>query len=367
MANDRKNWLSLNLVPGIGPGKMQNLIARFGSPDKVFEASRDELLAVESIDKLTAEAILGHKTRVNLDRELELIDKHGIKIVTIQDGEYPLSLKFIFDPPLLLYVKGTLIPEDNIAVAMVGARRGTAYGKTVTEKLSGELAKKGITVISGLARGVDTWAHRGALAKGGRTIAVLGSGLGVIYPPENKSLAENIAGQGAVVSEFPMMTIPDRGNFPRRNRLISGLSLGTVVVEAAEESGALITAGYALEQGREVFAVPGNIYSNYSRGTHKLIRQGAKLTANVEDIIEEIESLRQMCLMAQKEPLGVSEEAVLTPEEQQVYATMTSDPLYIDQISDNSKININLLASVLVALEMKGRIKQLSGKRFMKF
>lgn len=366
MLNDKKSWIALSLVPGIGPIKMRNLIAHFGSPEKVLEAPNDELLAVEGIDAATAKAIVQHKTKNNLDRELELIHKHQVKVITVEDEEYPLNLKFTFDPPMLIYVKGTLIPEDNIAISMVGARKATGYGKTITEKLSGELAQRGITIISGLARGIDTSAHRGALNKGGRTIAVLGSGLAILYPPENKGLAEEIARQGAVISEFSMATGPERGNFPRRNRLISGLSLGTVVVEAAEESGALITASYALEQGREVFAVPGNIYNKYSQGTHKLIKQGAKLTEKAEDIIEEIDSFRQMRFYPKKNSGNVSEPVPLSSEERQVYEAMIPEPLYIDQISETSNISINLLASILVGLEMKGKIKQLSGKRFIK-
>ena len=367
MTDNTKSWLTLSLVPRIGQIRMRNLVTRFGSPDKVFEASPQELSAVEGMDRPAVEAIIGYKTDgAEVERELELIIRQGARIVTIQDEDYPFNLKFTFDPPCLLYVKGTLIPQDNISVAVVGARRATAYGLTAAEKLSGALAEKMITVVSGLARGVDTCAHRGALAGGGRTIGVLGSGLGVMYPPENKKLAEEISAHGAVISEFSMMTRPEKGNFPRRNRLISGLTLGTVVVEAAEESGALITAGYALEQGREVFAIPGNIWNKYSRGTHKLIRQGAKLTAGVEDIIEEIESLREMCLSGQKEQINIPEESGLSTEEQHVYDTMSGEPLYIDDISQNSKINVSLLASVLMGLEMKGRIKQLSGKRFMK-
>jgi DNA processing protein len=366
LTNNTKNWLALNLVPKIGQVRMKNLVNRFGSPEEVFKATPEELVAVEGMDRAAVESIIRYNPGNELERELELIDKYEVQVLSIQDEGYPFNLKFTFDPPCLLYIKGTLIPEDNVSVAIVGSRRATAYGRTVAEKLGGELAKKGITVVSGLARGIDTCAHRGTLAGGGRTIAVLGSGLGVIYPPENKNLAEEITRQGAVISEFPIMSSPEKGHFPRRNRLISGLTLGTIVVEAAEESGALITAGYALEQGREVFAVPGNIWSKYSQGTHKLIRQGAKLTARVEDILEEIESLREMCLSGQKESLNIQPTVILTPEEQQVYEGMGSDPVYIDIISENANININLLASVLMGLEMKGRIKQLSGKRFMK-
>lgn len=296
MTEKARSWIALNLIRGLEPVKLRNLISRFGSPEGVLNACVDELLEVEGIDKVLARDIIKCDKSPELTREMYLIKKHDVRIITIDDKEYPLNLKFTFNPPLVLYVKGGLIPDDNVSIAIVGSRKATDYGKAITEKLTGELAKNNITVVSGLARGIDTYAHKGTLAKGARTIAVLGSGLGFIYPPENRVLAEEIAKNGAVISEFPMTTRPEKANFPRRNRLISGLSLGTVVIEAAQKSGSLITAAYALEQGRDVFAVPGSIYSDYSKGTHKLIKQGAKLTENINDIIEEIDSFKEVFL-----------------------------------------------------------------------
>ncbi len=364
MIDIKEKWIALSLIPGVGHVKFRNLINHFGSPDRVFDASLDELLMVEGVDRGIANAIVQHN--IDVDKELKLIKENNVKIITIQDDEYPLNLKFTFDPPVILYVKGTLINEDNVSIAIVGSRRATSYGKMVAEKLGSELAQNGITVVSGLARGVDTFAHKGALLKDGRTIAVLGSGLSVVYPPENKGLAEKIAQKGAILSEFSMTTKPERGNFPIRNRLISGLTLGTVVVEAAQESGALITAGYALEQGREIFAVPNNIFNKYSKGTHKLIKQGAKLTEDVNDIIEEIESFRQAWKNPKKSFEKPEEHSKLSVDECQVYKSISYEPLYIDQIAEKNNLKINILSSVLVGLEMKGKIKQLSGKRFVR-
>ncbi|MFH1784401.1 MAG: DNA-processing protein DprA [bacterium] len=226
-----------------------------------------------------------------------------IRILTIKDKDYPANLRFTFTPPKMLYVKGDLSDFDSVAIAVVGSRTPTAYGIKVTRELVGELSRNGVTVISGLARGIDTCAHKAALDAGGRTIAILGSGHYNIYPPENRALAEAICNSGAVISEFPLQAGPRRENFPRRNRLISGLSLGTIVVEAKQKSGSLITASFALEQGREVFAVPGNIYSKCSEGTNQLIKQGAKLVETIDDIIEEIDSFKTIFNKKQEEQI----------------------------------------------------------------
>ncbi|NQT23051.1 MAG: DNA-protecting protein DprA [Candidatus Omnitrophica bacterium] len=226
----------------------------------------------------------------SLDKEIELIEKLGIKVITIDDKEYPSNLKHIYNPPKVLYVKGKIVPKDHYSIAVVGARKSSTYGRETAARLARELAEKSITVVSGMARGIDTYAHRGALESGGRTIAVLGCGINIIYPPENKSLMEEISKSGAVISEFPINTPPLRRNFPMRNRIISGLSFGVVVVEAAEKSGSLITASLALEQGREVFSVPGRVDTRLSRGTLALIKEGAKLVENVDDILEEVKA-----------------------------------------------------------------------------
>lgn len=293
-----------------------------------------------------------------------------IKTFSQQDKEYPTNLKYIYNPPGTLYVQGDIIPEDNIAIAIVGSRRATYYGLKNAQALSFALAAKGITIISGLARGVDSAAHRGALQAQGRTIAVLGSGLNRIYPRENKRLAEKISQNGAVISEFPQDTSPHRQNFPRRNRIISGLSLGVVVVEAAEKSGALITANCALEQGREVFALPGKVDSFTSCGTHSLIKQGAKLVESVEDIIEELEPLK-FCrpvpfrVAAQTKSEGKTMlEPNLPQEEKQVYSCLSSEPVHLDELVQKVGIPYGKLLTSLLKLEHRKLAKELPGKVF---
>ncbi len=290
--------------------------------------------------------------------------KDKIKTLSFTDKGYPTNLRYIYSPPPTLYIQGEIIPEDNIAIAIVGSRRGTYYGLRNAEALSFELATKGITIISGLARGVDSAAHRGALKAKGRTIAVLGSGLNVIYPPENRKLADKITQNGAVVSEFPLDTPPHRQNFPRRNRIISGLSLGVVVVEAAQKSGALITANFALEQGREVFALPGNIDSFTSVGTHDLIKQGAKLIESTKDIIEELEPLR-FC-GTEKAQSKTEFKPDLPEEERQIYACLSSESLHIDEIIQKIDIPYGRLLTCLLKLEHKKLVKELPGKVFVR-
>lgn len=365
MRKDISDWVRLNLIPGVGGAKYKKLLDYFGSPERVLLASRDELCLVEGVNEQTAKNIIEHRNKVPIEKELKLIQQCKIKLLVLADEDYPQNLKSIYDPPMLLYVKGNLKLQDNISIAIVGTRRATVYGKTVTEKISGDLGAKNITVISGMARGIDTQAHRGCLAKGGRTIAVLGSGLAHIYPPENRDLAEKIASQGAVISEFPMETKPDRGNFPLRNRVISGLSLGTVIIEAGEKSGALITTDLALEQGREVFAVPGNIFSRYSKGTHKLIKQGAKLVETADDIIEEIRVLEG--LFKKKDLKSIStENHKLNSDEQIVYDILELEPLHVDQICQRTQLPINKINQILFSLEMKGLARQLPGKNYIR-
>ncbi len=295
-----------------------------------------------------------------LDRE----DK--VEVFSLTDKDYPTNLRYIYDPPSTFYVKGKILPEDNVAIAIVGSRRATYYGLKNAQSLSFELAAKGITIISGLARGIDSAAHRGALEAKGRTIAVLGSGLNIIYPRENKKLAEKISQNGAVVSEFPLDTAPHPHNFPRRNRIISGLSLGVVVIEAAKKSGALITANCALEQGREVFALPGKVDSFTSCGTHSLIKEGAKLVGSVEDIIEELEPLK-FCRAAQTKSEGKAGiEPNLPQEERQVYSCLSSEPVHLDELVQKVDISYGKLLTSLLKLEYKKLIKELPGKIFVK-
>ncbi len=282
-----KYWIALKAVEGVGCVGFRTLLTAFGSPEAVFRASASTLQVLPGIGPKTADEICSFTDWRKAEQEVAQAGTLGVTIITCQDPLYPKNLLNIYDYPPFLYMKGSLCPEE-IGVAIVGSRLASTYGRYVTEKLSRELALKGITIVSGLARGIDSAAHRGALAGKGRTIAVLGSGLDIVYPPENEALAADIAAQGALVTEYPFGTPPNAPNFPARNRLISGISLGVVVVEAGEKSGSLITARIASEQGRSVFAVPGAIESAGSRGTNRLIKQGAKLIENVEDILEEI-------------------------------------------------------------------------------
>ena len=298
-----------------------------------------------------------------------------IRKITVDDAEYPKILKKIHSPPKALYINGSFKEEDDFAVAIVGSRRASRYGIEMSEKLGYDLALRGITVVSGMARGIDSAAHRGALTANGRTIAVMGSGHGHIYPPENRELYKKIAESGAVISEFENDVSPLPRNFPIRNRIISGLTLGIVIVEAAKNSGALITADFALEQGREVFAVPGKISSVTSEGTHELIKDGAKLVQGAEDIMEEL-SLCEIEPMAGKER-DIKEEKIskkitryvynsLTDDERKVYKILSDEPLYIDDVAEESGVESRLVSKVLLALELKRLIKELPGKQFIR-
>src|SRR5512147_2274511 len=280
-------WIGLSSIPGVGRVTFRKLVRHFGSAERSLAASPGELRDIEGLSSRVVEAIGAFDWRIPAEREVAKAKETGVAIITLDDPSYPGKLRDTPDPPLFLYVKGSLAPEDDNAVAIVGTRRPTHYGKTVTKRLAGELAAWGFSVVSGMARGIDTEAHLGALAAEGRTIAVLGCGIDVAYPPENRGLMERIsqAGRGAVITENPFGTKPEAGYFPARNRIISGLARGTVIIEASEDSGSLITAQYALEQGRKLFAVPGNIGSPVSRGTHSLIKQGATLVEGTGDIL----------------------------------------------------------------------------------
>jgi DNA processing protein len=352
------------MVEGVGRITYNKLITHFGSPEKVFSASHKELMGVEGIGKKTANSIKSFKFEDEAKKELDRIEKSKTDVLTIADTEYPSSLKAIFDPPPVLYVKGKIIKNDAIAVGVVGSRSPTVYGKLITEKISKGLAEMGITVVSGMARGIDSIAHKSAINCGGRTIAVLGCGLNVVYPPENFNLMDEIANNGAVISEFPISAKPDKMNFPQRNRVISGLSLGVVVVEAAEKSGSLITARHAVEQGREVFAVPGSVNSPKSQGTNRLIKMGAKLIEDAGDIIEEFSpDVRSFLKPAEKKQI---EDNDLTEDERFVYSFMGAEPEHIDTIIERSNLPVGMVSAILVKLELKGLIRQLSGKMFVK-
>ncbi len=364
MTNDTFYWVALNLIPGLGSVLIKRLLDQFKTPEAVFQASLKDLLRIEGLGEKVAYEIRKGPPDHKVDRELSLLKEIGGKIITLNNEIYPQRLKEIYDPPPILYMRGDLKKEDELAVAIVGSRKTSPYGRWVTEKISQELASQGITIISGMARGIDSVAHLGALSAEGRTIAVLGCGVDRVYPSENRGLFKRIIDHGAVLSEFPMGSPPEASHFPKRNRIISGLSIGVVVVEASEESGSLITAHYALEQGREVFAVPGNIGTRGSRGTHLLIRQGAKLVESSEDILEEI--LPQW--KREKERVGETESPgpELTQEEQQIYRQMGENPLPIDTIIRESGLDPGKVSSLLLNLELKGLIVQWPGKCFSK-
>jgi DNA processing protein len=357
-------WLALSLTPGVGSIFIKRLLDRFGTPEAVFQARLDELLEIEGLGEKVAREIRKGPVEKNVEKELHLLEVVGGKMMTIKDESYPKRLKEIYDPPPLLYVRGELKEEDELAVAIVGSRKTTPYGRWITEKMGQELARHGITIVSGMARGIDSHAHWGALSGGGRTIAVLGSGVDVVYPPENRNLYKRIIDQGAVLSEFPMNSPPEGGHFPKRNRIISGLSIGVVVVQAGMESGSLITANCALEQGREVFAVPGNVGSDGSRGTHQLIKDGAKLVESSDDILEEV--LPQW--KKEREPPQEVERPVrdLTDEEKVLFDQLGETPLHIDVLIRESQFDPGKVSSLLLNLELKGLISQWPGKCFSK-
>jgi len=357
-----KYWLALSQAPGVGPRRFQLLREHFGSVQAVWMATPAELTAVKGINRVTADGIADFRARTDPDREMQLLARYKAKAVTLADAGYPDLLRHIYDPPPVLYLRGDIRPEDNTALAIVGTRVASEYGKTVAAMLARELAARGITVVSGMARGIDTASHLGAMEAGGRTFAVLGCGLDTVYPAENRAVMERIAAAGAVFSPFPFGTKPEAGNFPARNRLISGLSLGTVVVEAQEKSGALITADFALEQGREVFAVPGNITSKNSRGTHYLLKQGAKLVESLDDILEELPRLNKTAPPVKVKP--DDEVTGLSEEERQVLQQIPAEPLHVDQIEQQCRLAADRVAAVLMYLELKGLVRRLPGQLF---
>lgn len=366
MTKDPAPWIALNSISGIGPVPYKRLILRFGSPEEVFRAPAVELMRVLGSRPDVIKAIKEFAGRRQAEEEVERAIKLGAEIVTFSDDAYPPNLKETHDPPPYIYVRGRLIPEDRVSLAMVGSRRATELGRSMTRKVAGELAAKGITVVSGGARGIDTEAHSGALAAKGRTIAVLGCGIDVTYPPENGELYAKIAETGAVVTEFAVGAQPMPGNFPARNRIISGISLGVLVMEATDDSGSLITASCALDQGREVYAVPGSVASPTSRGTNGLIKKGAKLVQGTEDILLDLFPylkgyLRELNLDAPAPP-----PVDLDPEEKALFEHISVDPAHIDWLATRSGMQVQRALSVLLNMELKGAVKQISGMRFIR-
>lgn len=353
--------LRLSLTPGIGPRLRQALVDRFGSAEAVFAAAPSDIRAVDGIGPKLSRALLDGDGCARAEEELALCREHGVRLLLAGQSGYPRPLLEIHDPPGVLFAAGELLPCDEVAVAIVGARHATHYGLEQAERLAAGLAHAGVTIASGLARGVDAAAHRGALAAGGRTIAVLGSGLLEIYPPEHRGLADEIRRHGAVLSELPLRTKPLSGTFPQRNRLISGLTLGTIVVEASERSGALITARHAMEQGRDVFAVPGRVDSRMSRGCHRLIRDGAKLVETADDVLEELGPLAAPTKGPSGEELHHPAELLLNEVEQAVLAAIHAEPTSIDAIVSQSGLETSRVLATVSALEMRRLIRRVSG------
>lgn len=356
-------WLTLKSVAGVGNFLFNRLIATFETPAKVLAAPVAALSQVAGVKPELARRIHRHPTPEGVHRELAAVQRKGYDLITLHDPSYPSLLLQIPDPPPLLYLNGRLSAEP-CPVAVVGSRNASAYGRTATHRLCTDLVRHGAAIVSGMARGIDTMAHRGALDGGGRTIAVLGSGLNQIYPPQNLKLFHEIAENGCVVSELPLDAGPEARHFPMRNRIISGMSLGTVVVEAARKSGSLITARLAAEQNREVFAVPGNIHAVNARGTHDLIKQGAKLVENAQDIFEEIAA--QLLVPGPSEAVRARPLPPLSAAEQSLLAIIGTEPVHIDALARQTDQSIAVLTDTLSRLEIKGVIVQEPGKRFLR-
>jgi len=356
--NDKKYWLGFNLVEGIGPARLRLLLDHFGGAEAAWRAEPGELKRA-GLDQRSLDNLLATRSKVSLDQEMERVAKAGATLVAWDDANYPPRLEEIHDPPPLLYVKGTLEPADEWALAVVGTRRATVYGKEVARQLVGDLARNHITVVSGLARGIDAHAHQAALDAGGRTLAVLGCGIDIVYPREHAKLAASIVEHGALITEYPLGTQPEAGHFPPRNRIISGLALGTLIVEAGDDSGALITADYAIEQDREVFCVPGNIFNRSSRGTNKLIQQGAKLVLSVQDILEELNltMVSQQVEARQIIPENATEATLLQH--------LSTEPTHIDELGRQVGLPIATVSSVLALMELKGMVRQVGGMNYV--
>jgi DNA processing protein len=356
---DVKYWVGFNIVPGIGPARLQRLLDHFGDAESAWHAAPLEL-ARAGLDRKSLQNLLAMRGKLDLDAEMRRIEDAGAHVLTLQDENYPRLLRQIHLPPPVLYVRGSCLPEDEWAIAVVGTRRAKAYGREVTRYLAGGLARNGITVVSGMARGIDSQAHRTALEAGGRTIAVLGSGIDIIYPHENVDLAQDIVNRGALMTEYPLGTKPDRRNFPPRNRIISGLTLGTLVTQAGEGSGALITAYFALEQGREVFAVPGSLLDRGSSGTNRLIQQGeAKLVLNVEDILEEL----NLTMVSQQ-----AEVRAVVPENQTealLLKHLSEEPVHVDELGRASGLPIAQVSGTLALMELKGLVRQMGAMNYV--
>ncbi|MCA9003654.1 MAG: DNA-processing protein DprA [Planctomycetaceae bacterium] len=353
--------IQLNLIRGVGPRIRRTLLDQFGSPVQILNASRQELLNVPGIGTKLADAIIYREAKSTAEDELRRCRENGYQILFEDLPEYPSLLREMPDPPSLLYCNGNLLPEDELAVAIVGSRKCTHYGLQQAEKIAAALARAGITIVSGLARGIDQAAHTGALKAGGRTIAVMATGLAHIYPPEHRELAQAVASQGAIVTEFPLDQAPVAGLFPQRNRIISGFSMGVVLIEAGRKSGALHTARHAYEQGREVFAVPGRIDHPASAGCHDLIRDGAMLVRDVDDILEGLGPAKTPVMTAQNREVHTPRELSLSEFERDVLNLVTLEPQHLNEIVQSSELDSSRILSTLTILEMRKVVKRLPG------
>jgi DNA processing protein len=353
----RRYWVGFNLVKGIGAVRLKSLLDAFGDIESAWHASPDELRAI-GLDSRTIDNFVLTRRDVSLDKIWENIQDLGITVLTWGDDGYPTRLKELSPSPPVLYIRGEIQSDDHWAVAIVGTRRITAYGNQVTERIATRLAHAGVTIVSGMARGIDGVAHKAALDAGGRTFAVLGCGVDRIYPPEHRKLAEKIMERGALISDFPPGTAPEASNFPPRNRIISGLSMATVVVEAGKKSGALITAAFAAEQGREVFAVPGNVLAPQSQGTNRLIQDGARVLLDPQEILEVLDLTR---ITEQSAARTVLPSNAL---EAQLFGILSHDPLHVDEIRNQTSLNIEEVTSTLALMELKGMVRQVGGMRY---
>ncbi len=356
----------LALISGVGPRHRQDLLARFGSPAAVLAADTHQLQSVNGIGPKIAARIAAAHQEIDAEAELTLSAEHGIDVLTEADDAYPRPLRQIHDPPGVLFRRGTFLAQDELAIAIVGTRHATRYGLMQAERLAGSLARVGFTIVSGLARGIDAAAHRGALDAGGRTLAVLGSGLLNIYPTEHESLAGDVAANGCLLSESPPRMIPLSGAFPQRNRIISGVAVGTIVVEAANRSGALITARHAYEQGREVFAVPGPIDSRLSHGCHALIKDGAKLVESIDDVLAELGPLAEKIERDDGSVVAQPAELLLNEIEQQVLQAIDYQPISIDTVAASCELPIHRVLSTVSVLEMRRLVRRVSGTQVVR-
>jgi DNA processing protein len=360
--NSLEASIALNMIPQMGPVRLRRLLDAFGSPETILLARTEQLAAVEGIPRTLAENVSRWEEFADPAGELKKASELGARVITVQDAEYPSALREIHDPPIVLYVRGEITERDRNAVAVVGSRKATHYATECAKKLSFQMAYAGLTVVSGLARGIDTAAHQGALAAKGRTIAVIGSGLGELYPPDNAALADRVAESGAVVSEFPIGTKPDRQTFPIRNRIVTGMSFGALVVEAGANSGALISANMAAEQGRTLYAVPGRIDAPAALGSNRLIQQGAKLVITVDDILDDL----PLVFREKPDLPATAPVAGLSPDQQRVLDALGAEETALDSVIATTGLTAAAVSSTLLALEIRLLVKQLPGKRFVK-